>query len=376
MNTLKITLKSVIVLTLLLLVACASPMKSYQKGNYLTACEQAVKKLQQSPANAEAREVLAKAYPKVLEEVGRETDSLTFENIEENAEVITFLERWNKLIDKMNITPAALEIIPNPDSYKKELSELKEYTAQIAYDAGEKYMTQPTVDNARLALKYFTTADQYEPGYKEVKNKIKEAREAATLKVLIMDPMLPVSYRWGRDFFYRNWIDNLNHRTYGNLVHFYPFSEMSSQQRPPDQQIDFNFQSFTMGIPNTMVQEEVVSREIPVGTNVVNGVEHTIYETVSAQFIYHRVELITSGRLEVRITDYATRKFLHDRTFYQEFVWVSEWATFSGDPRALNSQQQFLVGRHALPLPMEQDVYDTVLKQLKGDVVRYLSMIY
>ncbi len=374
MNGQKTSILLLIICSLFVLAACGSPLKSYNQGKYLTASEEAVNVLRKKPDNAQARDVLAKAYPKVLEEAHAGADSLSFEDIDENNLVIDFLERWNKLVDNINNCPAALEIIPHPESYTKELGELKNYTVRLAYNQGLEALEKHNLQDARLALGYLTTAHKYAPENAAVKDALEEARYAATLRVVINRPNFMFGSRLDAEYLFdRQLMDELNHRSYRQPVKFFRNSDMV---RHPQQEIFFDFENFTVGhaVPSTHV--ETVSQRVVVGHNLVDGELVPVYDEVVAVVTVYRLEMIAEGVLHLRITDLETHRWLSQRDFRRTAVWFSEWATYTGDARALTSTYLSLVGMQPLPAPAGDILYDDVIRQLYRDAVQYIGSIY
>ena len=82
-----------------------------------------------------------------------------------------------------------------------------------------------------------------------------------------------------------------------------------------------------------------------------------VYGTVKAT-LYHNTKTTTAkGVVSFRIIDAKTGALLSTEKMPGEFVWVSEWATFNGDERALSADQIKLTRLKEQPAPAPQDLF-------------------
>jgi hypothetical protein len=80
-----------------------------------------------------------------------------------------------------------------------------------------------------------------------------------------------------------------------------------------------------------------------------------IYNTVKATLYHYRKTTTSKGLLSFRIIDTSTGAVLSAEKMPGEFVWVSEWATFNGDERALTpGQLQLSKQREQVPPPPQE----------------------
>ena len=86
--------------------------------------------------------------------------------------------------------------------------------------------------------------------------------------------------------------------------------------------------------------------------------------------------LFRSGKLHVRIIDAQTKSVIEQRTFNGSYVWVSEWASFTGDDRALSDEQKKLSTRQATLPPPNQDLFIEFTKPIYTQVVSYIKTAY
>jgi hypothetical protein len=101
-----------------------------------------------------------------------------------------------------------------------------------------------------------------------------------------------------------------------------------------------------------------------------------IYSTVKATLYHYRKTTTSKGVLSFRIIDARTQAVLTAEKMPGEFVWVSEWATFNGDERALSPQQlQLSKQREAVP-PQPQDLFIEFTRPIYEQVTSKIATFY
>ncbi len=361
------------------MAACASGIKSYQKGNYLTACEQAVSKLRSHPDNQDARYALTNAYPLALTNAEREIGNLLMSMNSANAgKIVASYERLNKLANDINHCPAALEIISHPNEYYNELRSAKNTAAGLCYNEGMAALDRRNIEDARYALDRFTAANHYVPGYKDVLDKIEEARYESTLRVIVMNPQLPNRYQLNADFFYTRLMQDVARNTYRHLVRFYTPAEAASlQMNDPHQLLVLNFEDFTVGNTDKSSNTVELKREdVLVGTTVINGKQQNIYGTVKANYTYSKLEVISGGVLSIRLVDPLTKRIINQKNLQGSTVWKSEWASYNGDERALSDHQKQLTTKRQQSIPPQQELFSSFAGPLYNDAMKFISSVY
>ncbi len=104
-----------------------------------------------------------------------------------------------------------------------------------------------------------------------------------------------------------------------------------------------------------------------------------IYMKVKATLYYYKKTTTSKGIINFRIIDAKTNALLAVEKMPGEFVWVSEWATFNGDERALSPAQIQLSKQKEQVPPSPQDlfieftrpIYDQVTTKIKDFYSRY-----
>jgi len=376
MKTLHFITKFIIILTVTAtMAACGNALRSYQKGNYYTACEEAVSKLRSKPNDADASYALVNAFPLAESMLLRDINNLSMTKTINNYEkVVQLYTRLDKLTENIYRCPAALSLIPNPTNYYNDLQKSKTTLVEMYYNEGINALNVGSIDKARLALNYFTQVNHYIPGYKDVANLMDEACYMATLRVVVLNPQLPMRYQLNVDFFYIRLMSDITRNTYRHLVRFYtPAEADADHMRNPHQLLVLNFEDFTVGNMNRTNNTIEVKRDsVIVGT--VGG--KNVYGTVRAKLTTSRIEIISAGVLSIRMVDPATNRIMNQKNLRRNSVWATEWATYNGDERALSAQQKRLVEQRQQPLPPEQELFSSFAAPLYEEAMKFISSVY
>jgi hypothetical protein len=96
----------------------------------------------------------------------------------------------NRLSDEVRRVPAARKLIANPKTYTSELTNVTTRAAEERYNAGMEALSQNTREAARNAYNQFVRANNYIPGFRDVNEKIQQAKDLATIKVIVEQSLL------------------------------------------------------------------------------------------------------------------------------------------------------------------------------------------
>jgi len=101
-----------------------------------------------------------------------------------------------------------------------------------------------------------------------------------------------------------------------------------------------------------------------------------IYSTVKATLYYSKKATTSKGVVSFKIIDAKTNALLAVEKLPGEYVWVSEWATFNGDERALTAQQlQWSKQKEKVP-PSPQDLFIEFTRPIYDQVTMKLKNFY
>lgn len=109
--------------------------------------------------------------------------------------------------------------------------------------------------------------------------------------------------------------------------------------------------------------------ETPADTN-------KVYGTVKATLYQYKKTTTSKGVVSFRIIDAKTGALLSAEKMPGEFVWVSEWATFNGDERALSPEQLQLTRLKEQPAPSTQDLFIEFTKPIYEQITAKIRDFY
>lgn len=369
----------VVVFSLLvfILTACSSGKKALQKGDYLSAVLKAVERLKSSPDNKNAVNVLKDGYNLALEWTQEEMDlTLSSGSLFKWESVIGLMQQVNMLSSEIRSTPAARKIISNPKTYTTELNMARERAAEERYKTGLAELEHGTRETARIAFDHFYKADQFVAGFKNTQELMEEAKELATIHVVVEAiPVLTQKYRLSSEFFYNQVFEYLNNRFEQNdFVRFYsPFQAENAGLKVPDFIVNMEFFDFSVGNLTRTEKEEKVEKRVKVESKDTTKVEYKNY-TAKLKTFSDKVE--SHGSLRVQIFETSTKNLLMDDILPGVFTWLNEYAIFVGDKEALDKKQLELTKRKAMPLPPEQDLFVEFTKPVYNQVTSKLNTFF
>lgn len=371
--------KSIFILALagFFLASCSSGKKALQKGDYFSAVSKAVERLKSSPDNKNAANVLKDGYNLVLEWTQEEMDlTLSSNSAFKWERAIGLMQQVNMLSSEIRSTPAARKIISNPKIYTTEMNAARERAAEERYSAGLTELDQNTRESARVAFDHFYTADQIVAGYKNTRELMDEAKEMATIDVVVEAiPVLTQQYRLSSEFFYNQVFEYLNNQ-FGlrSFVRFYsPYQAENGGLDAPDFIVNMEFFDFSIGNLTRTEKEEKVEKRVKVETKDTTKVE---YKNYVAKLKTFSDKAESRGSLRIQIFEASTENLLIDDILPGAFTWMNEYALFVGDQEALDKKQLELTKRKAIPLPPEQDLFIEFTKPVYSQLTTRLNRFF
>lgn len=364
----------------ILLLSCSTGKKAYERGDYYTATLQAVNRLRSNPDSEKALNAVKNSYPMALKYYQGKIDNvLRLNGRYKYSEIVDYYERMNYLSGEISRCPAALKIFPDVNYYTDELAQALSLAAAEQYDAGLKNELINTRNSWRDAYFNFQQADCYVPGYKDVRERMINAKFHATWKVIVEQISVPRNYQLSSDFFLNQVIEALTSDRPNEFVEYYsPKAAEKAGLKYPDQVLKMNFDEFVIGQVYDKETVIDVSRDsVEVGTvTLPDGTIRKVYNTVKAKFTTYRREIISNGVLDVTIIDFRLNQVAAQRKFPGQFIWFTEWSSFNGDERALSKEQLAMCSKKPVPPPRPQDMFIEFTRPIYNQVTPYLKNYY
>ena len=152
------------------------------------------------------------------------------------------------------------------------------------------------------------------------------------------------------------------------FLEFYPEQEVKNNTLPIDHNLKIILAAYGAGRPSITNRVETRLDSVKNGEKTVNGVKTPTYQKVTAKITYYDKTVIARGEVSVTITDSKNGATLKNSIVQGTYNWQSNWASYTGDARALTDQQKKLCERR------ETNPSDTdLMNKVKADLDKNLS---
>jgi len=365
---------------LLLLAACSSGKKAYERGDYYGSVMKSIGRLRQNPDHSKSKETLRNAYPLAVSFLEQQANNELASNSNQKwKNVLNYYGQINSMYEAIRQAPGALSVVSNPKNYYNELGPIKEKAAEESYNAGITALMKGTRHDARAAFYLFTDVNSYVPGYKDVLEYTTKAKDEATLRVVLEQIPVPARYNLSGGFF-QDKVEEYVRTNYPDrgFIKFYTPQELNAIKLDRvDQILKIAFDDFQVGNTKLSEKEETVSKDsVKVGETTVAGKKYPVYNTVKAKLITYRKEVTSNGLLSMQVLDAKTGGVLTHKKFSGDYVWVSSWARFNGDERALTDQQLKLCNSKETQPPVNQDLFLEFTKPIYNQLIPGIRGFY
>ena len=364
----------------LVLMACSTGQKAFQRGNYFEAVNTSVERLRSNPDHKKSAQVLQSSYPQALQWAQDEIDLLLSGNDPLKWEkTVNVMRRVNNLASEIRRSPAAQNIVQTPKVYTSEMNMALEKAAEETYQGGLALMNLRERTAAREAYSLFMRSNELVPGYKDTPQLIRLAKAKATLNVVVEPiPVHSRLFELSAGFFYNQVYENLNRRfpPQGFVNFFSPEEFEKSVVENPDMVLRLEFYDFFVGA----LKQSESERE------VTNTVKKNPKDTLSNETITYKAKLKTfsdqvasGGVIDMKIVEWPSEKLLVNDRIPGEFVWINRYAIFVGDEKALSAEQLQLTKQKMMQPPPPQmlfveftkPIYDQLTGRLNNFFGRY-----
>jgi hypothetical protein len=365
---------------IIVLTACSSGKKAYERGDYYSAVIKAVQRLRQNPDHSKSQEALKNAYPLAVDMLVSSANNMIASNDPYKwKNVIQSYTQANQLYEQIRQCPGCLKVINSPKNFYSEIAPLKEKAAEESYNAGINSLMKGNRNDAKQAYFNFVDAQNFVPGYKDVVEYIDKAKWEATLKVIVEQIPVPARYNLSGGFF-QDKIEAFLHSNYpeNTFIRFYtPQEAKAVNLASADQILRIQFDDFSVGNVNLKEKEETVSKDsVKVGEAKIEGKTVPVYNTVKAKLTTYRKEVLSTGLLSMVVVDGKTNGILSHKKFTGEYSWVNTWARYSGDDRALSDQQLAICKQKEIQPPQAQDLFLEFTKPIYNQLIPALKGFY
>jgi tetratricopeptide (TPR) repeat protein len=359
---------------------CKSANKAYQKGDYADAIELGVKKLQKDPNDYETKEIIQNSYTYAINEGENQVRNLSNSSDDNRYEKIyQAYIRMQDLYQTIHAYPVPAKLIKTKD-YSDYIETYRNKIADLHIERAEKWMASETKDSYREAYKELATAVRYRPNDFELQRKKDTVYNRALTKVMVLPMQNYGGYQFASTSQVQNFqtdiINTLSYSLNNEFVKFYSQWESKNKNITPDQVLELNLSRLSFGLPNDNKSSREVSKEVVIKETVYKP-DSVIkqYGTVKAKINTIKRTLSSEGDLVITIRDAQGKTLWNDR-FTGEHSWKTEFASYTGDERALSDSDRTLLNKEEATPPSKEQITKELFKQIQNDLSNRLRTYY
>ena len=357
---------------IILSFSCKTASKLYEKGKYDEAVELAAKKLQKDPNDSKLIGIVQDAYEYAANDHLSEIRALEASSSELRWEKLYYeYADLQKMYDAIYKVPSVYNLV-KPADYTTSLSLYAERAGDTRIDRGMSFMEQGDKQGYKAAYYEFQAAIKFKPSDREATQRMNEAYEYAVTNVVVQ-PLQQYggytysSYTIGGTNLDDRLVRDLQYSSGDEFVKFYSAWDARSQRIRVDQQVELRLSNFNIRPYQDYRSSRKVSKEIVV--------KETVYKPDSVVKEYAKVyaDITTTRRtkasealLEVTISD-ANGRWLWSDNFNATHNWSTEFASYTGDARALSDNDKLLINQREQFAPSEMEVSEYLVSQVNSD---------
>ena len=367
--------------------------KLYKKHHYYQAALHASKSLKMNSKNMRVLKLFEKSYLLAVKQ--QKSNIIDLEGVKDNSKWPKLYYAYDRLqnlsdevislkpiVESENVTaPAFLryKMDLTTQDYNMELTKISPLAADYEYRKGLEHRKKKDKENQKIAAKAFRSAQQFMPNYKNSKALYDETRSAALLTLLI----LPIEGNKNLVNYIRDQIMMIQTNKPMEFLQIITRDQLSStlieQQLQLSGMVDDN-QIIEMGklaAANQILSASIITTHRPSETIITENIKQEkkvvvrlekyvdengkergkkIKEDVYATIVHYRKGAGAKLRLTYRITDVKNGLSINSGIVQTDAKFFHEWATFTGDKRALNSQYSRLVSKKEKFAPSKSEL--------------------
>ena len=366
----------------LFLNACSTGRKSLQRGDYSDAIMKAASRLSNDPDNRKAIQVVRDGYPLAISYYQEEIDQTLSGNAPFKwKHTLEIMQTVNRISDQIRRIPAARQLVQNPKTYTSELADVENRAALEYYDAGMDEMGKNTREAFKQAYFDFQNADGLVAGFKDSRQKMMQAKEQATLKVVVEQIPVNGKYEYSAQFFYDNVFQMLNQQFQEkDFVHFFsPEQAEKTNLKYPDMVLQMGFYDFFIDRPQHFEEERTLSKQVEEKYQVKISKDSTVTR-IRNVVKNGKIKIVTDqvasgGLLELKAVDFQSQKIVFTDKIPGQFTWKNQYGVFVGDKEVLDNNLINILNNRVLMPPAAQDMFvlftKPIFNQLQNKLTGY-----
>ena len=358
----------------LLALSCKTASKLYQKGNYDEAVELAAKKLQKDPDDPKLLNIIRNSYQYAVDDHKSRIRVHSESNNELKWEwMYNEYMALQRMYDAIYRVPSVYRIV-KPIDYSSYIVTCGERAGDIRYDRGLTFLQTGDKQSYRQAYREFQSALFFKPGHRDVVQKMNEAYENAVVNVIVL-PMDEFGYRFSSFNNYNNQqfsdqlLRNLQYSSGNEFVKFYSPWDARNRDIRTDMVVDMRFTNLNIGRYHDDRSTRQVSKEVVIKETVYRP-DSVVkeYGKVYAQVTTTRRTMRSEGFLQINVRD-ENGRFVWSDNSMGDHNWSTEFATYTGDERALSESDKQLINRRQELPPHETEIIRCIMAQVDNNAL-------
>lgn len=204
---------------------------------------------------------------------------------------LDLMQKTNDLSDEILFNSEANKIICDPNYYTIEIDSVTPKAVAEVYDLGVKSLARNTKQKAKEAYFHFTRAGKLNPKYKDVGRKILEARDKATVNVIVNRVSAYADYKnlftekFYQTVFYKLWTNFLNDQ----FIKIYSVSDAANRKLDMAAwNVSISFVKFEINSTSTFenIQSVYTSGVAEIKIFSANGNKDILDTRIPAQYVW------------------------------------------------------------------------------------------
>ncbi|HMU74119.1 MAG TPA: hypothetical protein PKD93_15325, partial [Ferruginibacter sp.] len=178
-------------------------------------------------------------------------------------------------------------------------------------------------------------------------------------------------YNYSNEYFQQNLVRELrNNNRYP--ARFYTEWEARRDNIQPDWTINLTLRNMNIPRPQEYRDSRGISRRIQSGTDTAG---RPVYQTVYATLQITRRSLIARADMELNIMDMIERKTISNTSYREDYRWQEEFATYTGDSRALSDNDWRLVNNNTFIEPRREEILRELYRKIYPQVKNRITYV-
>jgi len=145
-----------------------------------------------------------------------------------------------------------------------------------------------------------------------------------------------------------------------------------SENIQPDWVVDMIWQYLNIPEPMTNQDSRTICKQIENGKDTLGRIQ---YRTVTATLQITRKHFTASGDMELTITDVTTGTSITSNRYSEQFTWQEEYATYTGDSRALDSNDLALINNNNYQTPRKENILDRLSQKIYPQIKNRIAAV-